>query len=76
MQCLVRDCKVDLNVRCYAGHLPIKLAWSMTRTSPDNQSAKKIMMLLLEMGPKPSDQILYSEDEDSDMSSEEDDDEC
>jgi hypothetical protein len=72
--CLVRDCKVDLNVRCYAGQTPIKLAWNLTRASPSNQAGRKIMMLLLEAGAKPPDQIAYSDDEDTDFSSDDEDD--
>ena len=76
VHCLVRDCKVDLNVRCYAGHTPLKLAWDMTRASPNSPSAVKIMMLLIESGAKQSDHVLYSDDSDfSDEDEEEEEDE-
>lgn len=72
VQSLIRDCKVDFNVRCYCGQTPLKLAWNMARTSPHDQSGTKIMLLLMESGAKPSDQSIYSDDEDTDFSSSED----
>lgn len=63
-----------MNVRCYAGQTPSKLAWESVRAKPNNQSARDIMLLLLEAGAKP-DLTVYSDDDDSDFSSEEEEEE-
>jgi NF-kappa-B inhibitor alpha len=61
---LVKRCNADVNLRSYAGHTPLHLAWSLL--THNNNKMKAIVKYLIDCGGEPS---LPPNDSDSDIDS-------
>ena len=70
VQFLVSRCKADVNVRSYAGHTPLHLAWYLSAIHSSNNKLKAIIKYLRECGAEPSERPTIDSESDS---SEEDD---
>jgi len=71
VQFLVKRCNANVNIKSYAGHTPLHLAWMLLAINNNNSKLKAIVKFLCECGGEPPLPPIDS-DSDTDSSSDED----
>jgi len=72
VQFLLKKCRANINVKSYAGHTPLYLAWSLLQIYPNSSRLKSLVQFLKENGGEPAVAPIDSESEMRTDSEEED----